>query len=93
MRAEARLHDIMGRARRNPIRYTGITIVLILCFVALFADLLAPYGPTEHYDALMPPNWDHPLGTNNMGLDLLSQVIRGTTLSIEIGLKIGRAHV
>lgn len=72
--------------RRNPIRYTGLAIVLILCFVAIFAEWLAPYAPSDRVDALLPPSWEHLLGTNNMGQDVFSQVIRGTTLSVEIGL-------
>lgn len=77
---------MLTRVRRNPIRYTGLAIVLILCFVAIFAEWLAPYAPSDRVDALLPPSWEHLLGTNNMGQDVLSQVIRGTTLSVEIGL-------
>ena len=78
--------DIAGRFRRNPIRYIGLVVVLVFCFVAVFADYLAPYEPSYHTEALMSPCLEHPFGTNNMGQDLFSQVIRGTTLSMEIGL-------
>ena len=86
MKSDGFLRSVSARIRRNPIRYTGLAIVLILCFVAVFAESLAPYAPSDRVDALLPPSWSHPLGTNNMGQDVLSQVIRGTTLSMEIGL-------
>ena len=86
MTIEGFFRELPGRIRRNPIRYTGLAIVLILIFVALFAEHLAPYSLTYHGDALQPPSFEHLLGTNNMGQDVLSQVILGTTLSIEIGL-------
>ena len=81
-----KISDVIGRIKRNPIRYTGLAIVIILCFVALFADQIAPFSPSERTDALLSPSWEHILGTNNMGQDRFSQVIRGTTLSVEIGL-------
>jgi len=80
------LSSVPRRARRNPVRYAGLAIVLALCFIALFADVLAPYPSDFHGEALLPPSWDHLLGTNNLGQDVLSQVIRGTTVSTEIGL-------
>ena len=86
MKTEGFITSLTGRIRRNPIRYIGLFIVITLCFVAIFAKYLAPYSLSDHYDALQPPSFEHLLGTNNMGQDVLSQVILGTTLSIEIGL-------
>lgn len=71
----------------------GLIFVTILAFVAIFADLVAPYSPTEQYrDFLkLPPiwveggNWDFILGTDALGRDQLSRIIHGSRYSFYIG--------
>lgn len=64
-------------------------LVLLLCFllIALLAPVLSPYSPTERcgrpYEA---PSADHLLGTNDIGQDILSEMIYGTRVSLFIGL-------
>jgi ABC-type dipeptide/oligopeptide/nickel transport system permease subunit len=62
-------------------------------FAAIFAPLIAPYDPLEQNlrDAKMPPawypegSWEHPLGTDNLGRDLLSRLIYGARVSLTVG--------
>src|SRR5690606_17443469 len=58
-----------------------------LILVAMFADVLAPYSPTElHYrDALTAPSSQYLLGTDNVGRDLLSRIIYGSRTSLLVG--------
>lgn len=71
----------------------GLSVVLFLIFVALFADVLAPHSPFEQFrDArLQPPawetggNWTYILGTDATGRDILSRIIYGSRLSLMIG--------
>ena len=72
----------------------GIALVVGMCLVALFADVLAPHDPYVQNLArrLRPPvwadrgSWAYPLGTDNFGRDLLSRLIYGSRLSITVGL-------
>lgn len=72
-------------ARRRPpgITWVGIAILLGFVAVALFAPLLTPYDPRS-FDArpLLPPGVEHPLGTNDVGQDILSELIYGTRVSL-----------
>jgi dipeptide transport system permease protein len=80
--------------RRNRGAVIGLAIVGMLVFIALFADLIAPYSPSEQYrDAfLRAPSWLAPdghrflLGTDPVGRDILSRLIHGTRLDLLIGL-------
>jgi ABC-type dipeptide/oligopeptide/nickel transport system permease subunit len=71
----------------------GMLMFLIVVFAAVFAPVVAPYDPLEQNlrDAKMPPawsaegSWDHPLGTDNLGRDLLSRVIYGARVSLTVG--------
>ncbi len=62
----------------------GLVIVVVVALVALAAPLLAPDDPTR-VDALRrlaPPSPDAPLGTDNLGRDILSRLIWGARLSL-----------
>lgn len=66
----------------------GLVGVVILILVALFAPLIAEpvsgYGELE--DKLLAPSIEHFFGTDDMGLDLFSQVVWGTRSSIRVGI-------
>ena len=65
----------------------GLVIVLALVFTAVFAPFLAPYDPTERVGVpFSRPSAEHPLGTNDIGQDLLSELIYGTRVSLTVGL-------
>lgn len=59
----------------------GLTLVLILCFIAIFADQLAPHDPNEyHPDArLQKPEWF----SRGMMAISLALILRGVTFSQE----------
>jgi peptide/nickel transport system ATP-binding protein/peptide/nickel transport system permease protein len=65
----------------------GLIIVAALVLVAIFAPVLAPYDPTERVGRpFATPSAEHPLGTNDIGQDLLSELIFGTRVSLTVGL-------
>jgi len=69
----------------------GAVIVIGLCLVAALAPELAPYpadgGAMTHLARrLRPPGRAYPLGTDDLGRDLLSRVILGTRLTLQIGV-------
>jgi len=83
------LADLFVRlVREKPLGTVGGVIVLALLLVAIFADVLAPYGMNEQIllDRVQPPSATHLLGTDNLGRDLLSRIIYGARISIYVGL-------
>ena len=61
---------------------------MILIFVAIFADVLAPYPYDEVniLDRLQGPSARYMLGSDQLGRDLLSRLIVGARISLTVGL-------
>lgn len=74
--------------KEKPLGTVGGVITLILLFVGIFADVLAPYGVNETHidDYLAKPSATYILGADNIGRDILSRVIYGARISVIIGL-------
>lgn len=66
----------------------GVTVLLLLIVIALFAPWIAPYGENEQNvrNLLATPSWDHWLGTDRLGRDVLSRIIYGARASAGVGL-------
>jgi peptide/nickel transport system permease protein len=66
----------------------GPAVVLGFALIALGAGAIAPYDPITHdtSNALAPPSLAHPFGTDNFGRDVLSRVIWGTRIDLQMGL-------
>jgi ABC-type dipeptide/oligopeptide/nickel transport system permease subunit len=73
--------------RRNRVAMVGLVMVLLLTVAAIFAGQVAPYDPIEpHYtDVLKPPSTAFPLGTDELGRDVLSRLLYGARISLTIG--------
>lgn len=79
---------------RNRGALLGLAIVVLLVLAAVFADVVAPHSPIEQFRShvLVPPAWQEggswlfPLGTDDIGRDILSRLIHGARLSLFIGL-------
>ena len=70
---------IWRRMRRNKSAMAGMMIIALLLFLAGFADWIAPFSyEIPAGDALQPPSWLHPFGTDAIGRDMFSRVIYGT---------------
>jgi peptide/nickel transport system permease protein len=66
----------------------GGVIVLVLLLTALFAPLIAPYDPYELRagPAREPPSAAHPFGTDDLGRDMLSRIMHGARITVQIGI-------
>ena len=66
----------------------GLILFLVVLLIAILANVLSPYDP--YYlgdDLLVPPGSEgHPLGTNQMGCDILSMILHGSRASLTIGI-------
>lgn len=88
------LEDFWRDFSRNRGAIIGLSVLVVLALVAIFAPLIAPHDPAWQYrDALLvPPMWleggiaQFPLGTDAVGRDILSRLIMGSRYSLTIGL-------
>jgi dipeptide transport system permease protein len=80
--------------RANRGAMLALSIIVTVVLAALLADVISPHNPslTDKEHLLVPPAWEdggmmtYPLGTDDIGRDLLSRIIHGTRLSLLIGL-------
>jgi len=74
---------------RKPLGVLGGLIVLGMLVLAISAPWIAPYSPEEFIEGgsarLRPPSLRFPMGTDNLGRDILSRVIHGARLSMLVG--------
>lgn len=74
-------------ALRSRMVVAGLAILAVLVAVALLAPLLAPYDPKDLSGAsLERPSWQHWLGTDDVGHDILSQLIYGVRTSLVVAV-------
>jgi peptide/nickel transport system permease protein len=78
--------DARSRLIRSRAAMAGGLIVTLFVTMAALAPLLAPYEPLRGRlgDRLMPPSAGHWLGTDELGRDVLSRVLYGARISLEI---------
>jgi len=80
--------QIVGRRfSKDPKGMIGLGIVLIVCFVAVFAPFFAQGNALKMQLAnfLSPPSAEHPLGMDNFGRDVLDRLIFGSRVALGIG--------
>jgi peptide/nickel transport system permease protein len=83
-----RLLRVIGkRFSRNRLSVIGAVAVLLLIAISIFAPFIAPYDPAaiDVHNVLSPPSKTHPLGTDELGRDLLSRIIWGSRVSLKVG--------
>jgi len=70
----------------GPVGWVGVLLLVALTATAVFAPLLSPHDPEATVgDPFARPNRVHPLGTNDIGQDILSELIYGARISLTIG--------
>src|SRR5678815_3501688 len=79
--------DARRRLLRNKLAVTGGVVIVLLCLIAIFADFLAPQSYTKaNFGRLYEsPSRDFPLGTDQLGRDVLSRLIYGARVSMLVG--------
>ena len=73
--------------RRYPLGAAGALIVLVMIFLSIFADQVAPYDPEinafEHM--FNPPSLQFLLGTDDFGRDIFSRIVHGARTALFVG--------
>jgi peptide/nickel transport system permease protein len=72
---------------QNKLAVTGGLLVLLVFLLALFAPWIAPYSPSriDIKNILVGPSLSHPLGTDDLGRDVLSRMLFGARISLQVG--------
>ena len=80
-------NDALYRLSRNKPAMMGGFVLIFFILIALAAPLIAPYSYSEQdlYLGATPPSFDHLLGTDTLGRDLLSRIIYGARISLLVG--------
>ncbi|HEY8368917.1 MAG TPA: ABC transporter permease [Thermodesulfobacteriota bacterium] len=81
------LKDFLRRLAKNRLAVASAVVILLAAVAAIFAPALAPYDPNAlNLDAqLSPPSAAHPLGTDDLGRDVLSRMLYGARISLSVG--------
>lgn len=76
------------RLRGTRFAMPALAIIALLVLVALFAPAISPYDPSKQNfgDALSGPSAKHLLGADNLGRDILTRIIYGSRVSLQVGL-------
>jgi len=92
---ETKSQELIRRFRYNKSAVFGLVLILILVFMAVFADFIAPNDPNpsppELENSLKPGFWDEngiegkPLGTDMLGRCVLSRIVYGARISLSVG--------
>ena len=79
---------IFPRFEGRTTLFLGLAVLLFFVLLAVFAPLIAPYDPIyqDGTARLQAPGWAHPFGTDNFGRDILSRVIWGTRVDLQIAV-------
>jgi len=80
--------SILREVARRPVGLFGLVVVGGLLALAVAAPLVAPYSDTAQNiaDRLQGPSLAHPLGTDELGRDLLSRLIFGTRIALGVAI-------
>ncbi|MGH2615488.1 MAG: ABC transporter permease, partial [Thermomicrobiales bacterium] len=82
------LTTALSRLFRHQLAVLGSVLVVFCVGIAVFAPLIAPYNPsqTDFLAVLQPPSANHLLGTDDLGRDILSRLVYGARLSLQVSL-------
>jgi peptide/nickel transport system permease protein len=79
--------EVWRRLKKNKMAMFGLVVILIIIITAIFADVIAPYSfRAQNLRRIAEgPSADHWLGTDELGRDILSRIIHGTRVSLQVG--------
>ncbi|HTG00454.1 MAG TPA: ABC transporter permease [Nitrospirota bacterium] len=72
---------------KNKLAVSGGILVLLVFVCSIFAPIFSPYNPStiDIKSILIGPSFSHPFGTDDLGRDVLSRMIWGGRISLEVG--------
>jgi peptide/nickel transport system permease protein len=88
LRPDGLIVSTWRKLRRDPLGLLGLTIVLGIGFVTVFAPWLTSYDPNEVdvYARLLSPSGEHWLGTDQLGRDIYSRILYGGRVAMKVSI-------
>jgi peptide/nickel transport system permease protein len=85
------MNELVRRYAKNRVAVGALAVFALITLAAVLAPHVAPYDPDAIHLGLRlrPPSPAHPLGTDSYGRDVLSRVIYGARVSLEVGFVAG----
>jgi peptide/nickel transport system permease protein len=84
------MNKLFAQLLTNKKALVGVTILVIILLIAIFAPFLTEYSPTKRVGRPhQPPSWDHWLGTTRLGHDVFTRLIYGARVSLAVGFGAG----
>ena len=78
----------LRRFLNDPEMLLGVVVMLALVLTAILGPFVWRIDPlkVDMLSSLMPPDWQHPMGTDDLGRDLLARVLQGGRISLMVGI-------
>ena len=86
---QSQIKEVWRRLKKNKPAVFGLAIFALLCFLAIFGNLIIPESASLDVDMmqrLQPPSAEHPFGTDAYGRDQLARVVHAAKFSMAIGV-------
>jgi len=93
----SQIRQIWGLVRKSTFIKLGVSIMILFGIMAVFSPIWININP-EIYDPIIGvdhnvhgsvgPSWKHPLGTDDIGKDLFSQLLRGSQIAFMLGMMV-----
>ena len=83
----ARRHPVVQFILHQPLGAGGLVFIVIMALAAIFAPWVTPYDPltVDYGSMLAAPSWQHWMGTDSFGRDMLTRVIYGARTALAVG--------
>ena len=83
----ARRHPVVQFILHQPLGAGGLVFIVIMALAAIFAPWVTPYDPltVDYGGMLAAPSWQHWMGTDSFGRDMLTRVIYGARTALAVG--------
>lgn len=83
------VNSIFREFKTNPLAMAGLFMVFLMGFLSIAAPIVAPHDPSTQNIAdaqLASPSLEYPFGTDKFGRDVLSRIIYGSRISLQVGV-------
>jgi peptide/nickel transport system permease protein len=79
--------DVWRQFKRHKGAVVGLVLLALIVLATIFGPMLWPIDPKliETANASAKPSWGHPLGTDNLGRDVLARLLVGGRISLSVG--------
>ena len=82
-----RRHPAVQFLLHQPLGAAGLVFIVGMALVAIFAHLVTPYDPlaVDYESMLAAPSWQHWMGTDSFGRDVMTRIIYGARTALAVG--------